>query len=116
MGKLIVSNQITVNGAFESPSPDEWLVQDEDSGGASLEQLRWRRGSDVRVANRGANRFGASNELKPDLQLADDLSTLRPADLVGEGARPEGAARGPLRDRLKRGRLAPGSPPRSPDR
>jgi hypothetical protein len=26
MGKLIVSNQITVNGAFESPSPDEWLV------------------------------------------------------------------------------------------
>jgi dihydrofolate reductase len=39
MGKLIVSNQITVNGAFESPSPDEWLVLDEDSGEASLEQL-----------------------------------------------------------------------------
>jgi hypothetical protein len=39
MSKLIVSNQITVNGAFESPSPDEWLVLDEDSGEASLEQL-----------------------------------------------------------------------------
>ena len=39
MGKLVVSNQITVNGAFESPSPDEWLVLDEDSGEASLEQL-----------------------------------------------------------------------------
>jgi dihydrofolate reductase len=39
MGKLIVSNQITVNGAFESPAPDTWLVLDEDSGEASLEQL-----------------------------------------------------------------------------
>jgi hypothetical protein len=39
MSKLIVSDQITVNGPFESPSPDEWLVLDEDSGEASLEQL-----------------------------------------------------------------------------
>jgi dihydrofolate reductase len=39
VGKLVVSNQITINGAFDSPSPDEWLVLDEDSGDASLEQL-----------------------------------------------------------------------------
>jgi hypothetical protein len=39
MGKLIVMNQVTVNGAFEAPSPDDWLVLDEDSSEASLEQL-----------------------------------------------------------------------------
>jgi dihydrofolate reductase len=39
MGTLIVSNQITVNGAFEAPTPDEWLVLDEDSGGDTLDQL-----------------------------------------------------------------------------
>ena len=39
MGKLIVMNQITINGAFETPTPDEWLVLDEDSSEASLEQL-----------------------------------------------------------------------------
>ncbi len=31
MGKLIVSDPSTVNGAFESPSPDAWLVLDEDT-------------------------------------------------------------------------------------
>lgn len=40
MGKLILHNQITVNGAFDSPSPDTWLELDNDSGDASLEQLR----------------------------------------------------------------------------
>lgn len=39
MGKVIVKNQITVNGAFEAPTPEEWLELDADSGGASLEQL-----------------------------------------------------------------------------
>jgi dihydrofolate reductase len=39
MGKLIVMNQITINGAFEAPTPDEWLVLDDDSGDATLEQL-----------------------------------------------------------------------------
>jgi len=39
MGKLIVMNQITVNGALEAPTPDSWLVLDEDSSEASLEQL-----------------------------------------------------------------------------
>jgi dihydrofolate reductase len=39
MGKLIVHNAITINGAFESPAPDTWFVLDNDSGDASLEQL-----------------------------------------------------------------------------
>ena len=39
MGKLVVHNAVTVNGAFDSPSPDAWLVLDEDSGDASLEQF-----------------------------------------------------------------------------
>ena len=40
MGKLIIHNAVTVNGAFESPTPEEWLEMDTDSGDASLEQLR----------------------------------------------------------------------------
>jgi dihydrofolate reductase len=39
MGKLICHNAITVNGAFEAPTPDDWLTLDNDSGDASLEQL-----------------------------------------------------------------------------
>ena len=39
MGKLIVHANMTLNGAFEAPDPDEWLVLDPDSAGASLEQL-----------------------------------------------------------------------------
>jgi dihydrofolate reductase len=39
MGKLIVHNAVTVNGAFESPAPDAWLELDNDSSDASLEQL-----------------------------------------------------------------------------
>ena len=31
MGRLIVNNAVTVNGAFEAPSPEEWLVLDDDS-------------------------------------------------------------------------------------
>ena len=39
MGKLIVHNATTVNGAFESPAPDGWFVLDNDSGDDSLDQL-----------------------------------------------------------------------------
>ena len=39
MGKVIVKNQITVNGAFEAPSPEDWLELDADSSDASIEQL-----------------------------------------------------------------------------
>jgi dihydrofolate reductase len=39
MGRLVVNNAMTVNGAFEAPSPDEWLVLDPDSNNVSLEQL-----------------------------------------------------------------------------
>lgn len=41
MGRLVVNNAITVNGAFEAPSPEPegWLVLDADSNQVSLEQL-----------------------------------------------------------------------------
>ncbi len=41
MGRLVVNNAMTVNGAFEAPSPepDGWLVLDADSNQVSLEQL-----------------------------------------------------------------------------
>lgn len=39
MGKLIIHNHVTVNGAFESPSPETWLELDEDSSDAGMEQL-----------------------------------------------------------------------------
>jgi dihydrofolate reductase len=39
MGRLIVHNAVTVNGAFEAPDPGKWLVLDDDSSDASLEQL-----------------------------------------------------------------------------
>jgi dihydrofolate reductase len=41
MGRLVVNNAVTVNGAFEAPSPepDGWLVLDADSNQVSLEQF-----------------------------------------------------------------------------
>jgi dihydrofolate reductase len=39
MGRLVVNNAMTVNGAFEAPSPEEWLVLDPDSNQVSLEQF-----------------------------------------------------------------------------
>jgi dihydrofolate reductase len=39
MARLIINNAITVNGAFEAPSPEEWLVLDDDSSTASLHQF-----------------------------------------------------------------------------
>ena len=39
MGRLIVHNAVTINGAFEAPDPDKWLVLDADSSDASMEQF-----------------------------------------------------------------------------
>ena len=41
MGRLVVNNAMTVNGAFEAPvpEPDGWLVLDTDSNQVSLEQF-----------------------------------------------------------------------------
>jgi dihydrofolate reductase len=41
MGRLVINNAMTVNGAFEAPSPepDGWLVLDDDSNNVALEQL-----------------------------------------------------------------------------
>lgn len=39
MGKLILHNAMALNGAFESPSPEHWLVLDNDSSDDGLDQL-----------------------------------------------------------------------------
>jgi dihydrofolate reductase len=41
MGRLVVNNAMTINGAFEAPVPEPggWLVLDPDSNNASLEQF-----------------------------------------------------------------------------
>lgn len=41
MGRLVVNNSMSVNGAFEAPSPepDGWLVLDPDSTQVALEQF-----------------------------------------------------------------------------
>jgi len=41
MGRLVVNNAMSVNGAFEAPvpEPDGWLVLDADSNQVSLEQF-----------------------------------------------------------------------------
>jgi dihydrofolate reductase len=39
MGRLVINNAVTVNGAFEAPSPDKWLVLDPDSNNVTLEQF-----------------------------------------------------------------------------
>jgi dihydrofolate reductase len=41
VGRLVINNSMTVNGAFEAPvpEPDGWLVLDADSNQVSLEQF-----------------------------------------------------------------------------
>jgi dihydrofolate reductase len=41
MGRLVINNAMSLNGAFEAPSPepDGWLVLDADSNNVSLEQF-----------------------------------------------------------------------------
>jgi dihydrofolate reductase len=39
MARLILQTAITVNGAFDSPAPVQWLELDNDSGDAILDQL-----------------------------------------------------------------------------
>ena len=39
MGRLVINDAMSVNGAFEAPAPGKWFVLDADSGDASQEQL-----------------------------------------------------------------------------
>jgi hypothetical protein len=41
MGRLVINNAMTVNGAFEAPAPepDGWMVLDADSNRVSLDQV-----------------------------------------------------------------------------
>jgi dihydrofolate reductase len=73
MGRLTITNTITVNGAFEAPSPDKWLVLDTDSGDASLEQ--WML-TDAMVL--GRKTYEGLAAVWP--QLADDPNLGRYAD------------------------------------
>jgi dihydrofolate reductase len=73
MGRLMISNAMTVNGAFEAPSPEEWLVLDPDSSGASLDQ--WLV-ADAMVL--GRKTFEGLAAVWP--QLADDPALGRFAD------------------------------------
>ena len=43
MARLIVNNAMTVNGAFEAPSPEGWLVLDADSDRLAPAVPRGRR-------------------------------------------------------------------------
>ena len=69
MGRLIISNSMTINGAFEAPVPvpDGWLVLDPDSQHASLQI--WRA-ADAMVLGRktyeGLAAAGHSWQRSPD--------------------------------------------------
>ena len=39
MGRLVVNNSMSVNGAFEAPSPEEWLVHRKFSSDGLLEKV-----------------------------------------------------------------------------
>jgi dihydrofolate reductase len=41
MGRLVINNSMSVNGAFEAPSPepDGWLVLDDDINQVALDQF-----------------------------------------------------------------------------
>ncbi len=67
MGRLVINNAMTVNGAFEAPSPDEWLVLDSDSNNVSLEQFLV---ADAMVL--GRKTYEGLAAVWP--QLADDLT------------------------------------------
>ncbi len=73
MGRLMISNAMTVNGAFEAPSPEEWLVLDRDSTDASLDM--WLV-ADAMVL--GRKTYEGLAAVWP--QLADDPALARFAD------------------------------------
>jgi dihydrofolate reductase len=77
LGKLIIHNAITVNGAFESPTPDAWFVLDKDSGDASLEQFVL---ADALVL--GRKTYEGLAAVWP--QLADDPEMGRFADRIND--------------------------------
>jgi dihydrofolate reductase len=64
VGKLIINNAVTVNGAFEAPSPapNGWLVLDPDSQQASLE--KWQAAEAMVI---GRKTFEGLAEVWPQL-------------------------------------------------
>ena len=79
MGRLVVNNAMTVNGAFEAPAPepDGWLVLDADSNQVSLEQFLV---ADAMVL--GRKTYEGLAEVWP--QLADDTALGMFADRMND--------------------------------
>jgi dihydrofolate reductase len=75
MARLIVNNAMTVNGAFEAPSPEEWLVLDDDSSTVSLHQFHV---ADAMVL--GRKTYAGLAAVWP--QLTDDPTLGRYADRI----------------------------------
>jgi hypothetical protein len=85
MGRLVINNSLTVNGAFEAPAPepDGWLVLDADINQVALEQFL---AADAMVL--GRKTYEGLAAVWP--QLADD-PTLRAwsGRVLRAGAEPE---------------------------
>jgi hypothetical protein len=94
MGRLVVNNAMTVNGAFEAPSPDPdgWLVLDADSNQVSLEQFLV---ADAMVLGRKTYE-GLAADLRwcragpPGADRGDDLRLRRGAAGLPASTRPAG--------------------------
>jgi dihydrofolate reductase len=77
VGRLIINNAMTVNGAFEAPSPppDGWLVMDPDSNAA---QLEWLQAADALLL--GSKTYEGLAAVWP--QLVDDPTVGTFADRI----------------------------------
>jgi dihydrofolate reductase len=77
VGRLIINNAMTVNGAFEAPSapPDGWLVMDPDSNTA---QLEWLQAADALLL--GSKTYEGLAAVWP--QLVDDPTVGAFADRI----------------------------------
>ena len=129
MGRLIISNAMTINGAFEAPvpAPDGWLVLDPDSQHASLQIWRaadamvlgrktyeglaaaWPQLAEVPGYETFADQMNSMPKYVASRTLREPLewnATLLQGDLAEQRDRPQGQAqRQP--DRQRRGRAGP---------
>jgi hypothetical protein len=119
MGRLVINNAMTVNGAFEAPSPEEWLVLDPDSNTVSLEQLLVADAmvlgrKTLRGPGRGLATIGGRLDLGAVRGPAEQHAQVRG---VQDPARAVDMERHPSRRRLGRERDRPQGPPQQdPDR
>ena len=91
MGEVIVRHQLTVNGAFEAPGPEEGPALDADSGDTGLEQLILALATGVeRYPQRGRGSVQAAHGVGPiRLQLVS--ATPSRSGVIWLRQRPAGA-------------------------